>query len=451
MGGRKEAFTPLCKDKVTMYVCGPTVYNDIHIGNARPIVVFDLLYRLLKSHYDNVVYVRNITDVDDKIIAAAGREKCPIDEVAARYTKSFHDDIAHLNVLEPSVEPRATGHIAPMIEMVEALLKGGFAYRGQGHVLFEVATLPAYGRLSNRDIADMRAGARVEVADYKKDPADFVLWKPSSAAEPGWDSPWGRGRPGWHLECSVMAAAHLGETIDIHGGGKDLVFPHHENEIAQSVCAHGGKPFARYWVHNGYITVQGDKMSKSAGNFKTLKQVLGNFPGEGVRLALLGVHYRKPLDWSAETVRLACRNLDKWYRMLLELPAEDAGGEPDPGITEALNDNLNTPQAAAVLHRLASAAATAPAAERTAHLGALRASAAVLGLLQQDPQAWLHWKPPQAASLDDNEIEALIVERARARAAKDFATADDIRSRLSAAGVVLEDSDTGTRWVRQSA
>ena len=452
MGHRKEVFKPLREDRVTMYVCGPTVYNHIHIGNARPIIVFDLLHRLLKHHYRDVVYVRNITDIDDKIIMAATQEKCSIVDLTAKYTGSFHDDIAALNVLAPTVEPCATDHIEPMIAMIQELLSGGFAYEEQGNVLFEVAKMPEYGQLSNRDVADMRAGARVEVADYKRAPADFTLWKPSTVDEPGWDSPWGHGRPGWHLECSVMAEVHLGETIDIHGGGEDLVFPHHENEIAQSVCAHAGKSFANYWVHNGYITLDGNKMSKSTGNFFTLKEVLRKFPGEAVRLALMGVHYRKPLDWSFEAVDLARQNLDKWYRMLLDLPTEHTVPEPDCEVVNALNDNLNTPKAIAELHRISSQAATADPAERVSYLASLRASAAGLGILQQSAQEWLHRKSPQSDSsavLTDEEIEALIVQRDQARSNNEFEKADDIRCKLSEAGILLEDSGTGTRWIRQ--
>ncbi len=452
MNDRKEVFEPLREDRVTMYVCGPTVYNHIHIGNARPIVTFDLLYRQLKRHYREAVYVRNITDVDDKIIASAAQEKRSINEITAKYTESFHDDIARLNVLPPSVEPRATEHIEQMIAMIRKLLDTGFAYREGGNVLFEVAKMPEYGRLSNRDVADMRAGARLEIADYKRSPADFTLWKPAASDEPGWDSPWGWGRPGWHLECSVMAETHLGETIDIHGGGKDLVFPHHENEIAQSVCAHGGKPFARYWVHNGYITLAGDKMSKSEGNFFTLKEALQSFPGEAVRLALMSAHYRKPLDWSSEVAHLACRSLDKWYRMLSDLSAGYAPGEPDAAVTDALNDNLNTPLAIAELHKIAHRATTAPRAERASHLANLRASAACLGILQQQPQEWLHRESQAAdaaALLSDEEIETLIAQRRQARVAGDFDKADGIRCELSEAGIILEDSSAGTRWVRQ--
>ncbi len=447
LSGDKEEFAPLREDRVTMYVCGPTVYHYIHIGNARPIVVFDLLYRLLKSLYRRVVYVRNITDVDDKIIAAAAAANVSIGELTRRYTNAFYEDIAPLGVLAPDVEPRATGHIRPMIAMIERLLESGHAYEAEEHVLFHVPAMPDYGRLSHRDIADQQPGARVEVESYKRHPSDFVLWKPAAAGEIGWDSPWGRGRPGWHLECSVMAGIHLGETIDIHGGGRDLVFPHHENEIAQSTCAHGGRLFVRYWVHNGHITVDGEKMSKSLGNFFTLRDVLRKFHGECVRLALLGVHYKKPLDWSPDVPEQARRTLEKWYRLLLD--ARPAAADADPAVVAALCDDMNTPLAIARLHEIAHAAsAAADASARARHLALLRASAALLGLLENNPQAWLRWRPA-AAAFDDAEIEALIAERARARAGRDFPAADRIRRRLERAGVVLEDGAEGTRWLRQ--
>ena len=452
LSGGKDEFVPLREDRVTMYVCGPTVYHYIHIGNARPIVVFDLLYRLLKSCHRMVVYVRNITDVDDKIIAAAAAEKVAIGELTHRYIAAFYEDIAPLGVLAPDIEPRATGYIRPMIEMIQRLLAGGHAYEAGGHVLFHVPSMPDYGKLSRRDLAGLQPGARVEVESYKRHPSDFVLWKPAAGGETGWESPWGRGRPGWHLECSVMAGVHLGETIDIHGGGRDLVFPHHENEIAQSTCAHGGRPFARHWVHNGYITVEGEKMSKSLGNFLTLRDVLKKHHGECVRLALLGVHYKKPLDWSDGVLEQARRALEKWYRLLLDA-RPGAAADADPAVTEALCDDMNTPQAIARLHEIAHAASTAPAAARVRHLASLRASAAALGLLGHDPQAWLRWRPAAvadaAAGLGDAEIEALIAERNRARDNRDYPAADRIRQRLAQAGVVLEDGAEGTRWLRQ--
>ncbi len=438
LSAKRETFTPLDAGKVTMYVCGPTVYNHIHVGNARPIVVFDTLFRLLKLRYANVVYARNVTDIDDKIINAAAADGRDAAEVAAQYTRAFHDDVAKLNVLEPTVEPKATGHIPQMITMISRLIENNCAYEAEGHVLFAVSAMADYGRLSKRNRDDMIAGARVEVAPYKKDPTDFVLWKPSSQRQPGWDSPWGRGRPGWHLECSAMAYTHLGEVIDIHGGGQDLVFPHHENEIAQSRCAYGHEHFARYWVHNGYITVDGEKMAKSLGNFTTLRDVLTRFHGEVVRFALLSTHYRKPLDWSLHGLREAQQTLDKWYRGLRDVGAADDAA--DDAVWEALGDDLNTPRAIAAMHKLA-------------HRGngaALRAAAAPLGLLREDPEAWFKWTPAADEALGDERIEALIRERKQARLNKDFAAADRIRAQLSDAGVILEDRDGGTHWRRAS-
>lgn len=454
ISGRKEEFIPLDEKRVTMYVCGPTVYNHIHIGNARPLVVFDTLYRLLSLHYPEVIYARNITDIDDKIIAKAQQEGQSIEQIASHYSQSFAEDSKEINTLTPSLEPKATDHIEGMIDMVTRLVDQGFAYCAQGNVLFEVSKMPDYGKLSHRNVADMRAGARVEVADYKRDPADFTLWKPSNDNEPGWDSPWGRGRPGWHLECSVMASSELGETIDIHGGGKDLVFPHHENEIAQSECAYHGKQFVRYWIHNGYITVDGDKMAKSVGNFSTLKEVLTKFPGEAIRFALLSAHYRKPLAWSDDLVRSACQTLDKWYRLIAELPKQDSTQAPDPRLIEALNNDLNTPQAISVLHSIAHQATTDEDSQREQHLSNLYASAMHLGLLGADPQQWARWTPDTSQplqSLSDSEVETLIQQRIQARLDKDFATADTIRDQLSEAGIVLEDSDQGTQWSRNTA
>ncbi len=431
----RETFTPGDAARVTMYVCGPTVYNRIHIGNARPIVVFDTLLRLLKLHYTNVAYARNITDIDDKIIKAAAESGRDVAEVAAQYTRDFHDDIAKLNVLEPTVEPKATDHIPQMIAMIKRLVENGHAYEAENHVLFEVSAMRDYGRLSKRNRDDMIAGARVEVAPYKKDPTDFVLWKPSSQQQPGWNSPWGRGRPGWHLECSAMALTHLGEVIDIHGGGQDLVFPHHENEIAQSRCTYGHEHFARYWVHNGYITVDGEKMAKSRGNFTTLADSLTRFHGETIRLALLNTHYRKPLDWSPRGLEEAGQTLNKWYRRLRDGDRGANESGPADAVLEALRDDLNTPRAIAAMHQLSGAA--------------LRASAAMLGLLREDPDAWFKWTPA-AGTLDDKRIETLIREREQARLDKDFGAADSIRRELSDAGVILEDRDGKTRWRRKS-
>jgi len=443
---RKERFTPLDPQRVTMYVCGPTVYNLIHIGNARPIVVFDVLFRLLRSRYPEVVYARNITDVDDKINAAAKENGEPIGALTARFTEAFHRDIDALNTLEPTVEPRATQHVGQMIAMIERLLAGGHAYEAEGHVLFHVPSMEDYGGLSGRQREDLIAGARVEVAPYKRDPADFVLWKPSTEELPGWDSPWGRGRPGWHLECSVMAEAHLGETIDIHGGGQDLIFPHHENEIAQSQCAHHGQAFARYWLHNGYITVDGAKMAKSEGNFFTLRELLERYPGEVIRFALLSAHYRQPLDWSPEGVDQARAALDRLYQALRGAADVTPGDVEATGVVEALADDLNTPRALRHLHETATALNKAEGDdERARRKGELLAGAGLLGLLAHDPGEWFG---AAGEGPDADEIERLIAERRQARKDRDFARADAIRDDLATRGVILEDGPQGTTWRR---
>jgi cysteinyl-tRNA synthetase len=446
---QKERFEPLDPGRVGMYVCGPTVYDWAHIGNARPVVVFDTLYRLLRRLYPQVRYVRNITDVDDKIIERARRDGEPIDEVTARTTKAFHEDMAALGALPPDVEPRATRHIPGMIAMIERLIALGHAYAAEGHVLFSVPSMPDYGRLSRRSRDELVAGARVEVAPYKRDPADFVLWKPSADDVPGWDSPWGRGRPGWHIECSAMSEEHLGETFDIHGGGLDLIFPHHENEIAQSRCAHGGAPLARYWMHNGFVTVNGEKMSKSLGNFFTVHELLEEFPGEAIRLTLLGAHYRQPLDFSREATRQAKAALDRWYTALKATAGIEAQGGLPAEVLAALEDDLNTPLAISHMHEIAHRLNKAGSEREKAEAkGALLAAGAQLGVLGQDPDAWFRWAPAGAVTLDDAAIERLIEERRNARKVRDFARADRIRDELAAAGVVLEDGPAGTTWKR---
>ncbi len=447
---RKQVFEPQDPVRVTMYVCGPTVYNYIHIGNARPAVVFDVLFRLLRRNYPEVVYARNITDIDDKIMAAARQQQESIDTLTQRFITAYHEDIDALKVLPPTVEPRATGHLGPMIAMIENLLVAGNAYQAEGHVLFSVPSMPGYGRLSGRHREDMIAGARVEVAPYKRDPADFVLWKQSSQDQPGWDSPWGRGRPGWHLECSAMIETHLGRTIDIHGGGQDLIFPHHENEIAQSVCAHHGDCYVRYWVHNGYVTVSGEKMSKSLGNFFTVRELLEKAPGEAVRFALLSGHYRQPLDWSEGALTQAKAGLDRLYNALRGAAAVPCR-EPEVAgeVIATLEDDLNTPQAISHLHALASALNRAGDRDEAGRLKSLLLnSGALLGLLQQEPETWFRWSPPLAAGPGDDEIEALIEERRSARGQRDFVRADAIRDQLLDAGVSLEDDAQGTRWRR---
>ncbi len=443
----KETFTPLDPAHVGMYVCGPTVYDRAHLGNARPVVVFDVLYRLLKTQYPKVTYVRNITDVDDKINARAKESNEPISALTARTTALFHEDMGALGALPPDIEPRATDHIAAMIAMIEQLIAGGYAYEAEGHVLFSVPSMPDYGRLSRRSQKEMLAGARVEVAPYKRDAADFVLWKPSDDDLPGWDSPWGRGRPGWHIECSAMSGRYLGKTFDIHGGGQDLVFPHHENEIAQSVCANSA-PFARYWVHNGHLMVNGEKMSKSLGNFFTVHEILEKAPGEAIRYCMLSSHYHQPFDWTDEGLKQARQSLDRLYtalRSVADIPAEDAHLLPSD-VRDALEDDLNTPLALACLHEYATALNKATQVDEKARLkGALLAAGSVLGILSVTPETWFKGAGDDA---EGAAIEALIEERLAARKAKNFARADEIRSDLAARGILLEDGPGGTTWKR---
>jgi cysteinyl-tRNA synthetase len=440
---RIEPFSPLDPRRVTMYLCGPTVYNYVHIGNARGPVVFDVLARLLRRHYPQVVYARNITDVDDKINAAAQAQGVEISAITERFARAYHEDMAGLGIAPPDIEPHATAHIDAIIAMNESLIASGHAYAAEGHVLFDVGSYPAYGQLSRRDTDEMLAGARVEVAPYKKNPTDFVLWKPSTPELAGWPSPWGRGRPGWHIECSAMCAAQLGETIDIHAGGVDLLFPHHENEIAQSTCAHGGRVFARWWMHNGMLTFDGRKMSKSLGNVLLVHELLKLHPAEALRLRLLSGHYRQPLDWSDSAIQQAVSTLDGWYRVLRDLAGIKlpAGDLPVPERVEAaLCDDLNTPQALAELSVLADAARQAGTAEAKA---ALLGGAALLGLLQQDVEAWFR---RGERTVDEALIENLLQQRQAARAARDFARADAIREELAERGIAIEDGAQGTRW-----
>lgn len=451
LSGRKEVFEPLLPDTVTMYVCGPTVYNLAHIGNARPVVVFDTLFRLLQTHYDTVIYARNITDVDDKIIAAAREGQRSIESVTEEFTAKYREDMAQLNALPPTLEPHATHNIDAMIALTTTLLQKGHAYEAQGHVLFAVESMADYGRLSGRSLDDMLAGARVEVADYKRHPGDFVLWKPAAAEDPGWDSPWGRGRPGWHLECSAMIRAHLGDTIDIHGGGRDLIFPHHENEIAQSRCAHGGD-YVRYWMHNAYLDIDGEKMSKSLGNFRTVRDLLQSYRGEVLRFALLSAQYRSPLNFSAELLDQAQATLDSLYSTLREVQDVDVDMEvnlADEPFYAALNDDLNTPVAIAEIHALAKQLHKAAASEKSALKGRILAAGNLLGILQQDAVEWLQGAASSDA-ISATAIEALIGERQAAKLAKDYARADAVREDLLAQGVVLEDSREGTKWKRKS-
>jgi len=432
----KVDFVPLDESHVRLYVCGPTVYDYAHIGNARPVVVFDVLVRLLRRLYPRVTYVRNITDIDDKINARAQETGRDIRDITEETTGIFHADMAAIGALPPDFEPRATEHVEQMKDMIADLIDKGHAYAADGHVLFSVPSMPDYGKLSKLDKREIVAGARIDVAPYKQDPQDFVLWKPSEPELPGWDSPWGRGRPGWHIECSAMSQELLGDKFDIHGGGVDLVFPHHENEIAQSKCALGHDAFATYWMHNGYLMSEGEKMSKSLGNFYTVHELLDEFPGEAIRLLLLQTHYRQPLDFTKAGIAEARRTLDRWYRAADEAPE---GSDEVPGaVTEALADDLNTPLAIAALHKLAG---EDPAA--------FVAGARFMGFLGQSADAWFKWQPPKAAGgLDDAAIDALVAERTQARADKDFPRSDAIRDELADQGIVLEDGPDGTTWRR---
>lgn len=433
--------------RVTMYVCGPTVYNFAHIGNARPAVVFDVLARLLRQDYREVVYARNFTDVDDKINAAAAAEGVPIGTLTGRYIDAYHEDMRALGVLTPDLEPRVTEHIPAIIDLIQELTARGHAYVEQGHVLFHVPSYPAYGQFSGRRTEDMLAGARVEVAPYKRDPMDFVLWKPSTPEQPGWDSPWGRGRPGWHIECSAMIGQHLGHTIDIHGGGQDLIFPHHENEVAQGTCAHGSL-YCRTWVHNSFVTVDGQKMSKSLGNVLLVRDLLQQAPGEAIRLALLSTHYRRPLDWSAQRLAAARQALTRFYASLAKVEHVSALADttPDAQVLEALRNDLNVPGALTRLHALRTEldeAATDTA--RAQAKSRLLVSAGVLGLLQQAPSVAMEALAPSdwARTVNAHRVRELLDERQQAREHRDFARADALRGELEAAGFIVEDTLKG--------
>ena len=433
----KTVFTPIEPDHVRMYVCGPTVYDLPHLGNARAVVVFDVLARLLRRLYPRVTYVRNLTDVDDKINARAAEAGEPIGALTARTTAEFRADMAALGNLPPDLEPAATAHIPDMLALIGRLVASGHAYAAEGHVLFSVASFAEYGALSGRDPEELLAGARIDVAPYKRDAGDFVLWKPSPPELPGWDSEWGRGRPGWHIECSAMAWRHLGETFDIHGGGGDLMFPHHENEVAQSRCALPGSGFARCWLHNGMLMIGGEKMSKSLGNFLTARDVLRDWPGEAIRLSLLTSHYRASLDFSEGGLAEARGTLDRCYRAV-ERAGSPAPGALPPPVLGALCDDLNVPGALAEMHELADRAMQG---DRHA-AGGLRAAGAVLGMLQAEPTDWFH------GGSEDAGIDALVTDRIAARKSRDFARADAIRAELAAQGVLLEDNPGGTTWRR---
>lgn len=450
LSARKEAFSPIDPAHVRVYACGPTVYNYAHIGNARMAVVFDLLVRVLKRHYLQVTYVSNITDVDDKIIKAAQDTGEPIDAITQKYAAIYNEDMGALGVTLPDIQPRATTHIGDMIDLIEKLITASHAYEAEGHVMFNVPSFGGYGRLSGRSRDEQVAGARVEVAPYKKDAADFILWKPSSDDQPGWDSPWGRGRPGWHIECSAMAEKHLGLPFDIHGGGADLKFPHHENEIAQSCCAHGHEDdvtaFAKYWVHNGFVTVEGEKMAKSIGNIFLVHDLLEHYDGEVLRLTLLSAHYRQPLDWSEKTLQQNKNMLDRLYRTLHELDevAPDDEAIENPELMDALCDDLNTPKALSILNAMAK---KAQETRDPKFKKALLEAGRFLGILQNDPAVWLGYAY-NGGDAEAEKIEALLKERQDARARKDFARADEIRDELDAMGIVIEDSPDGPKWRR---
>lgn len=446
---KKEEFIPGDPKRVTMYVCGPTVYSHPHIGNARPAVVFDTFFRLLQHEFTNVVYTRNITDVDDKINASAQQENTSIDTISKRFTDIYHQDMGALGVLPPTIEPRVTEHMPQIINMIQRLIDNGHAYEAERHVLFDVPSYKEYGKLSGRDQNEMLAGARVEIAPFKKDPSDFVLWKPSTEDQPAWDSPWGAGRPGWHIECSAMIEEHLGQTIDIHGGGQDLVFPHHENERAQTTCVHGGNLFSRYWMHNGFVNVDQEKMSKSIGNVLLVKELLEQASGEAIRVTLLSTHYRSPLDWTDDALKQSTRILDKLYGALQELQDVEVEVSSDDVTDEflhALKDDLNTPAAFAELHKLAKRANTEKeTVSRSVLKKQIIASGNILGILQQNPNEWFQGN----SDTDESEIQKLLDLRAQAKKDKNFALADEIRDKITAMGIqILDHPDGSSSWRR---
>lgn len=453
LSGKKEPFVPLDPNRVTFYACGPTVYNYIHVGNGRSAVVFDLLYRVLKTQFSNVIFARNLTDIDDKINASAKAEGVDIKAFADTYATAYQEDMAALGNLEPTLQPRATEHIPQIIDIIERLIDRGHAYAAEGHVLFAVDSMKDYGQLSRRNIDDMLAGARVDVATYKRHPMDFVLWKPSSDDLPGWNSPWGRGRPGWHIECTAMIMAHLGDTIDIHGGGSDLIFPHHENEMAQGLCCvPDSQGYARYWVHNAMLDVEGEKMSKSLGNFTVLRDVLNEHPGEVVRLTLLSAHYRSNLNWSEQLLSQSRQTLDRLYTVLRDSQDIETV-EPDDlsslEAVQALLDDLNTPRAIAALYELTGQFfKTTDNTERARLKGELIAITSILGIAQQDPLSWFHGE--QQDGMQPEAIEDLIQQRQDAKKAKDFARADAIRDKLKQAGILIQDTREGTQWSREA-
>ena len=439
LSGKKEKFIPIKKDKVGMYVCGPTVYDFPHIGNARPLVVFDVLYRLLLKIFgkDKVSYVRNITDIDDKIIESSKNNKIPIDMLTTSTTKSFHDDCKYLNCLKPNFEPKATEHIKGMIAMTEKLLKNKNAYEKDKHVYFSVSSFKNYGKLSKKNTEELVAGARVEVSKSKKDPLDFVLWKPSRTEDPGWDSPWGRGRPGWHLECSVMSEKFLGKNFDIHGGGLDLVFPHHENEIAQSCCANKADKFANYWLHNGYVTFNKEKMSKSLGNVVSIENMRGTINGQVIRLALLSTHYKQPLDWNENLINESQNTLDKWYTQF----EKTTQGDLNDDLLKPLLEDINTPGYISKLHLLYDKASKGDKSSKKLFLSGCK----LIGLLEEDLETWKKFKKTKS-KIDEKTIKNKIKDRENARKKGDYKLADSIRKDLESSGVIIEDKGDKTTW-----
>ncbi len=448
---RKEKFVPIDEKNVRMYVCGPTVYDRAHLGNAKSAVVFDVLNRILREVYGqkNVTYVSNITDIDDKILNKHKETGKPIAEITTETYNWYLEDMHALNVKDPDFRPKATEFVQEMIELVQMLIDNGHAYIANGHVLFDVDSMPKYGFLSGRSMKEMLAGARIEVAEYKKNPADFILWKPSENGQPGWDSPWGYGRPGWHLECSAMSSKYLGNSFDIHGGGSDLIFPHHENECAQSLCAHPNDSFANYWVHAGMLMVDGVKMSKSLGNFHTVKEIVAQYPAEALRLLFISSHYHQPFNFTFEGLKQAKQVLDKFYNALLKVKdIAISPVAPDQKVMDALTDDINTPLAIAYLHEIVNNLNKATeAAEKKKYKSVLLASAKVLGLLYQDPESWFK-NPVSNAEIGAEQINSLIEERANAKKEKNWARADEIRNQLKESGILLEDTPNGTSWKR---
>ncbi len=459
LSGKKERFVPQDPERITVYSCGPTVYNYVHIGNGRPAVVFDVLVRFLRAIYPKVVYARNVTDIDDKITANALANDESIFDLADRFTAAYDEDMAALGNLQPDVAPRATEHIDEIIDMIETLIVSGHAYANAGHVLFNVPSDPEYGSLSRRSLEELLDGARIDVAPYKNDPKDFVLWKPSTDEQPGWDSPWGRGRPGWHIECSAMIKKHLGDTIDIHGGGSDLTFPHHENEAAQSRCANGHPEYVRYWLHNGMLTLGQEKMSKSVGNVRTIHDLIDEYDGEVLRYALLAGQHRSQLAWGEDLIEQAQAGLDTLYQALRDNPGQEPLNASEfaespisafpMSVTDALADDINTPRALAAMHELAANLQKCKPQDADQHRRALLAGGWLLGLLFQDPERYFKKaRKDSTEHLSDTEIDALVEARNQARTARDFERADAIRKQLAAANIELEDLRDTTRWRR---